>query len=417
MFVWKDLLLFWRDRKGLVLLLLMPFLMILILGFAMKGLMEGSPEALRMKAALVVEDDEASGIERFRTELRRRSLPEAAESALAASAEQASPYTLLKRMMENEEVGKFVEFVPMDAETAHTALESGEVKAVLTVPPEFTYKALVGMLLGEDGGAALRLTAGESPVHVDVLQGMLNGFVRSLNFRTALGEYGRPDAEPALAAGGVESMTDAKPMNSFLYFTLAMSVMFVLFVAGTTAAKAFAELRGRVFDRVLLADRHPLRFLGGKAGAAFCVAWLQLTLLFVLSHLAFGLFPGRPFSFWLGLSAINAVLSIGVGGFAALLTALNFRFRSSTASSMFSSIAVTVMALAGGSFTPASLLPDWVMQIGVWTPNGLAISLYTLWIQGFAAVDMAPSLLKLAAFAVLTLTAGIYLFPARRRVA
>ncbi|GAA0365502.1 hypothetical protein [Bacillus horti] len=63
MFFKKDILLFWRDKKNILFLIAAPFIMILILGFSMRGMMETSTAIEQIRAAVVIEDQEVEGRE------------------------------------------------------------------------------------------------------------------------------------------------------------------------------------------------------------------------------------------------------------------------------------------------------------------------------------------------------------------
>ncbi|GAA0365509.1 hypothetical protein GCM10008968_21680 [Bacillus horti] len=310
----------------------------------------------------------------------------------------------------------------MNRSDALEALEEGEIQAILTIPEHFTSTVLNKLFLNEGTTPPLTLIAeNSSAMSIDILQDIIEIFMRAINFQTVLSQSMNEGAasleqlNAQLPKGGIETIYNVEQVSSFQYFTFAMSVLFVLFAGGVAAERANTEKRERVFERILLTGSKPLRFLGAKLGSTFVIAMLQLVVLFILCHFIFQLFPGRTFQFWIGLGVILAALSLCVGAIGALLTSLNFRMQSPDASRLFNSILVTIMALAGGSFGPMSILPNWITVIGEWTPNGLSLSMLMLWIQSESFSDLIGPLLKLLSISLILLLVGLRIFPQRRQ--
>jgi ABC-2 type transport system permease protein len=420
-FLKKDVLLILRDRKELAILVLMPFVLIAILGFALGDMINAQAPTLDMTVALVDEEDEAGGFARFEAEVRSAALPEEAKATLLSAAEQVRPQRLLRNMLESPELSELLTLTEMERGDARLALERDEANALLRIPPDFTYNTLRSMLLEQGDGAVLELEASEaSPLRAAVIRDIVEGFARSVNFRTALGQAASaapsdsPGADGARAEGGVEPVSRYAPVNSLQYYTIGMAVMFVLYIASSTAGRAFLEKKQYTFDRMLLAGAHPMRFLGGKIASGAMLAFLQLAVLFGLSSLIFRSFAGQPLRFWAGLALISAGIAVCVGGLAALLTAMNYRLRTGTATDLFSGMMVSLLAFLGGSFFPTAQMSDWLNMLGGWTPNGAALSSYLQMLQGAEAGRWMDDVYRLLAMAVVFTAAAVWMFPKRR---
>ncbi|TLS51618.1 ABC transporter permease [Paenibacillus antri] len=420
-FLKKDVLLILRDRKELAILILMPFVLIAILGFALGDMINATAPTLDMGVVVVDEEDEAEGLARFQEEVRSAPLPEDAKTALLAASEEVRPQRLLRDMLESEALSELLAVSEMELEAARTALERDEANAIVRIPPNFTYDTLRKMLLERGDGATLELEASESsPLRAGVIRDIVDGFVRSVNFQTALGQTSgaAPDATDApaaaTAAGGVESVSRYKTVNSLQYYTIGMAVMFVLYVASSTAGRAFLEKRQYTFDRMIIAGAHPLRFLGGKIASGAMLAFLQLAVLFLLSSLIFQSFAGQPPRFWAGLALISAAAAVCVGGLAALLTAMNYRLQTGTATDLFSGMMVSLLAFLGGSFFPTAQMSDWLNALGGWTPNGAALSSYLQMLQGADSARWMDDVYRLLGMAVVFAAAAVWMFPKRR---
>jgi ABC-2 type transport system permease protein len=412
----KDFLIIWRDPKGTIISLVSMMVLIIVLGSTLSSYVEKPEESLQMTVAIVNHDNEADGMAHFRHTLALSHNAANPEAALKAQAEQSPPIQSLMQLLHGQ---SFVKTVELDGETARRRLQEGKVTATVTIPAGFTESTLNKMILNEGSGAVLSLTANHrASMKVDALQNLLDGFIQSLNDRTAirhaLGSKAESlaDETQTATAGGREKVAGVAVLTSFQYFSIAISLVNALFLASAAAMKAIAEKREHVFQRILLTGSHPLKYLAGKIGSTFCLSLLNLTILFLLSHLIFNLFPGRSMHFWLGIGLIIIVYSLSVAAFSALFTSLIFRINDAAASGLFTLI-IGLLGSIGGSFFPIYILPDWLKQIGEWTPNGLSLSVFIQWIQQDSFDLLATPFLKLAIFSIAIIGLGSWLFPKR----
>lgn len=417
-FLKKDILILIRDRTELLVLLAMPFILIAILGFALSGLLSGNSEVLSMEVAIVQEDDEQQGLDRFAEELGNSGMPADAQNGIMASAEESSPSSLLQGILKDESLSSLVTAREMDAAAAKRALEEEEVVAILTIPEDFTFDALQKMILSAGGGSELQLLISDhAATQSEVFHDILEEFVWSLNFESAIaraanGQEAVPqETQPQL--GGVESVSAVEPISSFQYYTIGMAVMFALFVGATISGMAYVEKQQFVFNRILLSNHHPFVYLGSKAISAALVTFLQFCILFFFSSLIFGAFDLTNLSFWPGMLLIAASLAICVGALASFLIALTMRFNNDTITTVFSGGVVTIFAFLGGSFTPTEGLPVIVQQLGSWTPNGAALNAFLLWVQNLEIAMLWEPISRLLLISLVLLILSLLIFPRR----
>lgn len=414
-FLKKDLLVLFRDRTELIILLAMPFILIAILGFALSGLLSGNSEVLSMEVAVVQEDDEQQGLSRFKEALGNSELPAEAQNGLMAAAEEMSPSALLQEVLKDESLSSLVMAKEMDAAAAKGALEDEEIVAILTIPENFTFDALQKMMLGTGNGSELQLMISDyAETQSGVFQNILDEFVWSLNFESAIAQAANGESaagETQSEIGGVESVSAVAPISSFQYYTIGMAVMFALFVGGSIASIAFVEKQQFVFNRILLSDRHPFAYLGGKAISATLVTFFQFCILFFFSSLIFQAFDLTDLSFWPGMLLIAFCLACCVGAIAAFLTALLMRFNNDTIATVFSGGIVTIFAFLGGSFTPTEGLPVFIRQLGSWTPNGASLNAFLLWVQNLDIGLLWEPLSRVLLATVILLVLSFLLFP------
>ncbi|WP_112179446.1 MULTISPECIES: ABC transporter permease [Paraliobacillus] len=418
-FLKKDLLILVRDRAELILLLLMPFILISILGFALRGLMTGDTEVLRMQVAIVQQDQEAEGIAQFQNDLEKQNFSNQMATQMDKAASEVLPYQLLGEVLEDDSVRAMIEVIEMNKREAERALKEETIEAILILPENFTYHTLKKMFLNIGEGSQLELLVQqEGELQAGIFQNIMESFTRSVNFEYAIATAsGGQDLETGVRTenlGEVETISTRDPVTSFQYYTLAIAVMFVMYVASTIGIRAYMEKYQYVFSRIILAGRSPFAYLSGKLLSTIAIVIIQLFILFTLSAFIFQSFDGESLSFWGGVLLISIVLAICVGSLATLLTSLSVRYDSNNINVVFSGGVVTLFALVGGSFVPASQFSSFSSGIGEWTPNGAALSAYTKWLQGAELINLLPELSRIIAIAVILFLISFVIFPKRR---
>lgn len=420
----KDFLLFWRDRKEVLIALLLPIALTLILGFALPGWVDSSNASPEMRVALVNQNRHTEGVARFHELLKENNtLPSGEQDdRLAQESAMLDPEAMLMGIFRSEDVSRYIEVLQLDHETAYTKLKAGEVTAVITIPESYTLDSLNKLLLNEGDGAALLLTAEEDSAKVSVLQNMLNGLLSTVNYQAALSHAAGSLADGSTwstaptPAGGLEQIEGVRVIKAFQYFAFAITIFVTLSISITMASKSITEKREKVFTRLLYSGARPLQYQLGKMASTFCLSLLQMVVVILLSHILFQLFPGRPLSFWLGIGIFMVLFSAVVAALAGLFTAMVFRMKDADLAAGISFILLIILGVIGGSMVPMYILPDWLMEIGRLTPNGLALTSMIQWIQGASLQELWLHMLSLGIYTVVITAAGLWMFPKRGRI-
>ncbi|RCX23457.1 ABC-2 type transport system permease protein [Fontibacillus phaseoli] len=418
----KDFLVYWRDRKEIIIALLMPMVLITVLGFALPGWVENPAKTLEMKVGLVKLDDEEAGLETLRDHLASLSMSDEMITARAEQMEQQSPVRQLLNVLQEDSVKEIVHLEELEPNEAVRQLKDKKIEAFLTIPAGFTEAALSKMILNDGEGAELIITAEKASMRVDVMAGILDGVLRTMNYQIAVSHMPDVDAEAAAVIledysgiGGREILPGVEMVTSFQYYALAISIVFALMISVTIASKATGEKRERVFERILLTGSHPLNYLSGKMGSTFCLSLLQLVFVLLASHGFFGIFHGRSLQFWIGVTVVLIVLSFCMGSLASLFTTLVFRLEDSVANAV-TFITVLIAGTIGGSFVPVYVLPEWLQIAGEWTPNGLTLVALLEWLQIENMNSLTASMLKLGVFSLVIIAIATWSFPRRGRI-
>lgn len=176
-------------------------------------------------------------------------------------------------------------------------------------------------------------------------------------------EAARAAADSAAAAR--EAAEDRAPVA--LLFVPGLLFMSFLFMSSGLAEDLWAERELRTLRRAASTPRAPAAVLAGKllAGAA---------LFLVVSAVALSVAWA-----WFGIPWARYPGAVAWGVFSALVLLLIFcviQVHASTrrGASVLSTAIVFPLMMLGGSFFPFEAMPDWMVAIGRWTPNGWALA-------------------------------------------
>lgn len=422
-FIKKDILILVRDRKELAILILMPFILIAILGFALGNIINGDSVSLDLNFALVVEDDEASGRAKVLEEIDQSQLPEEVKAQLLQAAAEIQPQAMLRGVIDSEKFRQLGSYQELTLEEGKRAIEQDEAAVLLIVPEDYTYNMLRKMLLDSGDGARLLVeSSSKYPLSSGIFQDVMESFSRTVSYETALGQISASKGQMAVewqttespVHGGVEFIPSFDPIRSIQYYTFGMAVMFIMYAATSIASRAYNEKENVAFDRIVIAGTNPLAYLAGKAISAAMLVFLQLVVLFGMSTLCFGTFAGKSLEFWLALLLVMAVLAICMGGLAALLTTLNFRAENYRSTQIFGGLFVTLLSFLGGSFFPTSAMSEAISYLGGWTPNGAALNAFVQITQGAGMERYLDFIVRLLFLSGSMFIVSFWLFPRRR---
>lgn len=322
----KQITILFRSPTELLILLFMPIVLITILSFALGALWEGENEVSKVELAIVQQDDEMQQVDQFLLEAKdfiNRT------SDMEKYLQHMLPISILVEQMEtNEEMKQFIHVTKLDPEKVEDAKESGEYAAILEVPKNFTYDFLSSIYLqGEKPTFNVYLNESEK-ITSTIVQSILDYYQQQYSLASSLAQSGVPtniDSLPKMEiTSDIRTIDSQQEITSSTYYTFSMTVMFILYIASTLASQAFVEKYFHIFDRVLLARIHPLTYLFSIMTATIIIAMVQVGILFTFAYFIFNI----SFAQWESFLIITLLLSIVVGGLAALLSSVNYRTNS-----------------------------------------------------------------------------------------
>jgi ABC-2 type transport system permease protein len=371
----KDLRQRFRDRSGLVIAFVAPFLLAAIIGLAF-----GSGDGFRFSATYAVVDDD--------------------RGPLAAR--------FVDGVLAGPGLADLVTLRRVGAAEARDLVDRGDADAAFLIPAGFSAS------LQRGGSATLTvLEAGASPVAGQVARSLAEGYAAQLAatglaVRTALDATGRPptqadasrlgqraaagQAPVRLVDGGVGAR-EIKPSN---YFGPSMAIFFLFFTVSFGARSILVERRQGTLRRLLASAAPPGAVIAGKALAAFALGVTSVLVMWLATSLVFGADWGDPLAV-VALTVSSVLAAIGITALVVTLA------RTDEQADGYGSLVVFTLALLGGNFIYLAQLPDLLQRLSLLTPNGWALRGFVdLVADGGGLSTVAAPVAVTAAFGLVT---------------
>lgn len=416
-FLKKDLLLFLRDIKEVLLIVLLPLILVIVLSFAMGGMFSGDDEwTIDLDVALVMEDNPEQGLKSFEDRLQQLDhLPEEEKTQLIIAAQAISPVDHLQQFLQESSKKEWLEVKELSQEEAVQQIKEDELHAMLVIPEGYTAELLGQILLDEPMEQTIELQAENVTSEVEAFYSMVQTFIDEMNMQFAIQSVGgNVEIDQAmLPQGGKEITEGLEPFTLKQYFTIAIAALFTLFLVSTVVSRIGIEKRDRTFNRIILTDVPAVHFLFGKTFTTFILAFFQLIIVFVGSHFILRVFEGKSFTFWLGLILVSVVVSIAIAGISSIFSSLMLRTRNVEKVDGALLIFILLLGTLGGGFVPIYVFPSWIQSISNWIPNGLALSVLTDWFQIEEIEVLWQPLIYLLVLGLVTFLIGVWLYPKR----
>lgn len=415
----KDILVFWRDRKEILMSLLLPIVIIFILNLAFSGIFDDDGEPVEIDIAIVQEDDPSAGLEQFENTVKGIDSSPAEQAVILKEAESLGVENMIQNFFDAPDLKDWISTQELSEKRAQEKVKNGEIDSYIKIPEGFTYDVLSRVMFGTETEKTITIQAEEHSREVGALQDIVHNFIQSLNMQFALsGNTGQGTGvtEPKWPQGGREVVEGVETYTISQYFTIAISTLFALFISQTVAIKTATEKRERVFNRIILTGSRPMDYLMGKTLATFCLTWSQMMITFTFIQLALDVFPDRSLEFWIGLIIIISAFALTVSGLGALFTSISLSIQDTNAASGVLTMIIMLLGALGGNFFPMEGLPVFMQRIGEWTPNGLTQTALIEWIQFSSFRDLIEPLMLMLLFFIICLVIGISSFPRRRRI-
>lgn len=392
---WKDLRLAFRDRAGLILMLLAPFLLIVALGFVTGSFTQSSSTISGIPVAVVNLDGGQVG------------------NALVS----AFTSTDLSEL--------FTVTTLEDAASARKLVNDDQAAAAVIIPAGFTDSIIPSPASGQaDPVVDVELYGNPTrTTSAGVIKTILEGFINQINTARVSGEVAvsmlldhgliQPAQAPAVGgqigmqvSGGAgassikvnQSSSSGSPVkfNILAFMAPGMALIFLMYTVTNGGRALLYERAHGTLPRLMVAPLTLQQMLGGKLIGVYLTGVVQMLILITASALMFKLNWGNP----LGVLVVVLAVVFGAVGWGSLVTALA---KNSSQVASLGSAVMLIFAILGGSFFSLDAMPQWFRTVSTITPNAWGIGSFNLLARGESLVGVLPNLWPL-------LVMGIILF-------
>jgi len=357
------------DREALLYMFAAPLAISLIMGFAFGGLNDGDVNLPESEVRIVNQDEGQFG------------LGETYENALIDTGDEE-----LEELVAAE--------TSTDREAARQAVEDGDIRAMVYVPPDFSNN-----VIGGEGSQVEFFYNPESEIGVTITRSIVQSITDSLNTvlvgqqllpseadriqQMVTGAGGEGDAAQENPQQGILSYVAMRPQNVsgddngssvLAYFAPAMAILFMTFAMAGGARDILEERRDWTMQRILTTPTPRWAFMSGKQIGIYITGVLQMLILLLVTPLV-AVATGGELTMWgdnyIGLALMTLSVVLAGTGLALLITGAA---KTVEQADTLSTGTLFVMAMIGGSFVQVDNVPvlkqlSW-LTLNYWGING-----------------------------------------------
>jgi ABC-2 type transport system permease protein len=325
----KDIAIFLRDRRALVVSVLTPIVVAAFFGFLFGGTGAGGRVVSRMAVGVTDLDGSA----------------------------------LTKAVIESLSQDESLQIQLLPEAQAEQLVRAGKLRAAVVFPAEFESLA-TGALVGGAGMPDLKLL-------YDPSQSMVRPMVGGLVTQHVMQRLSRPNfvgnARPVPFKLEDVAMTTGPRYNSYSHSFAGMSIQFILFM-GIDAGIALLMMRQEgMWRRLRAAPLSRAVLLGSRVAGTTLIAVLILAVVYLVAGLGFGVRIAGSVPGFIMVAFAFALLAATTG---LMISALGRSVGATRGVSMFT---VLILVMLGGAWVPAFLFPEWLQRVTEFVPTRWAV--------------------------------------------
>lgn len=354
----KDVKILVKDRKALLMMIVMPIVLTAILGSALKGVMGGGgmPETVLGVYSTGSNTLTENILHSFENE------------ALAITVERADSEEQLHEWMEKEKVDVGVNIPSSwgDKEPAVILPVAGHESEATIIRQIFDTYAETANSIAISTEFLMTEAASVSATGEEMdMQAMHEGLAASM--QSVVNE---PRNYVSVASVGEE------PVSAMQYYAAAMAAMFLLFNAMVGGKSFHQERQTETMARLIMTPTSVRSILVGKFIGTFLFAFFQFTVFMAVTYYLLKVDWGTNS---LQTFFIAICYCIAVSGLSMVMAVFT---TDEKMADVVGSMGVQVMALLGGSMLPLSIFPEALRNIALLTPNSWALTSFTSIMSG-----------------------------------
>jgi ABC-2 type transport system permease protein len=325
----KDIQIFLRDRRALLVSVLTPIVVAGFFGFLFGGTGSGGNPISRMKVGI--------------TDLDHSALTQAVLESL------------------NQDASLDIQELPEDQ--ALQLVRGGKLRAAIVFPAEFE-AAATGALVGTGPMPEVKLL-------YDPSQSMVRPMVAGLLSQHVMQRLSRPNfignAKPIPFNVDNVAVTTGPRYNSYAHSFAGMSIQFILFMGIDAGITLLLMRQEGMWRRLRAAPLSRAVLLGSRVAGTSLIAIMILTVVYLVARVVFDVrFAGSLPGFAMVACAF-ALLAATTG---LMIASLGRSVGATRGVAMFS---VLILVMLGGAWVPSFLFPEWLQHVTEFVPTRWAV--------------------------------------------
>ena len=407
---WKDLKIFLKDRGGVILIFVQPFMFILIITYALSDVFSAGDHPVHI---LAVNQD---------TGTQGAALLDQLEDMKAFSVEtswEGNDLTIQKveRLIIEGKRTFAVIFPPNFSIVLEQGLGTRErltTKVLLIVDPNTTNQIaepVLGTIQGLLERAAYTAMMPKGMGDLFTHLGDSTSTTKSGSPRTGLEEKGGrgrvEKQEPAVTVERIAptGMQGRKLPDVYQQNVPGYTIYGIFWIVNLLAVSVLREKREGTFRRLLVAPMSRTIMLIGKWMPYYLINIIQIAIMLGVSSLLFKMSLGHSVGGLIIVSLAAAAAATGLGVLVATLAHTEAQISGLTV------LLLLTLSVLGGCFIPRFIMPEWLRTVGQITPHAWALDAYQdLLVRGYNFWEVLPKVAVLGAFAVIFFGIGVWRF-------
>jgi ABC-2 type transport system permease protein len=367
---WNDLRVAFRDPAAIILMLVTPFLLTLVFGFAFGGFGGSSGEGISKIPIAVVNQDAGQVGQNLVQVLQSHDLANLVKPVVMTSDVQA-------RLAVDRDQAAVAVIIPSDL-TARVILQGEQSStgmanaspAVVEIYSSPTNPVSAGVVRSIVDQFLNRVDAGVVSGRVVIEQLLASGRIapqQAAGLGRQIGtQAGQASSESALIHLQEQTAQAGQPspggFDWMAYMAPSMAILFLMFTVTAGGRSILAEREGGTLPRMLASPTSTAMVLSGKVLGIFLTGTLQVALLILASVFLLHVHWGSP----LAVGLLTLAVAAGATGWGTLLAAYS---RTPGQASAAGTALALIFGAASGNFVPRQALPGWLQVASSITPN------------------------------------------------
>jgi ABC-2 type transport system permease protein len=407
---WKDLKIFFKDRGGVILIFVQPFMFILIITYALSNVFSAGDRPIRILAVNQDTGPQAATLLDHLSDMKAFSIETVWEDRALTVREAEELVAKRKR--------SFALVIPPDfsavLEQDPRLRERLTTTVRLIVDPD-TANQVAEPILGTIRGVL------EQAAYTAMIRKEMEGILSTVDIPTLAAKGKSPKTRP----GGKESGRQAERQEPVVTLERTAptgmqgrnvpdvyqqnvpgyTIYGIFWIVNLLAVSVLREKREGTFRRLRVAPLSRTAMLIGKWMPYYLINIVQMVIMLGVSSLIFNMSLGHSAAGLVIVSLAAAAAATGLGVLVASLA------RTEAQISGLTVLLLLTLSVLGGCFIPRFIMPEWLQTVGLVTPHAWALDAYQdLLVRGYTFGEVLPKVGVLGAFAVIFFGIGVWRF-------